>query len=158
MSLYLGHCQYSPVCFCTKYFYKKTLPLSKDLRINLRRLFISTSLSIASLENSIFFCIFIFKNLVNPWFPNQAKSLYSIYYSLITDFVIFIIIHYTKTKDSTCSMELSMQYAPYCTLPLSICTWFLTFPSLKYRVWWTWFFPCLNLIFLSASLRNSSLK
>ena len=26
------------------------------------------------------------------------------------------------------------------TLPLSICTWFLTFSSLKYRVWLTWIF------------------
>ena len=26
------------------------------------------------------------------------------------------------------------------TLPLTICTWFLQFSSLKYRVWWTGFF------------------
>ena len=34
---------------------------------------------------------------------------------------------------------------------LSICTWFLTFSSLKYRAWWTDFFPILNWIFLPAA-------
>ena len=34
--------------------------------------------------------------------------------------------------------------------PLSICTWILQFSSLKYRVWWTGFFPSLNWIFLPA--------
>ena len=34
--------------------------------------------------------------------------------------------------------------------PLSICTWFLQFSSLKYPVWWTRFFPSLNWIFLLA--------
>ena len=37
------------------------------------------------------------------------------------------------------------------TGPLSICTWFLKFSSLKqYQFWWTGFFPSLNRIFLPA--------
>ena len=31
--------------------------------------------------------------------------------------------------------------------PLSICTWFLTFSSLKFQVWWIGFFPSFNWIF-----------
>ena len=36
------------------------------------------------------------------------------------------------------------------TLPLSICTWFFEFSSLKYQVGWTGFFPSLNWNFLPA--------
>ena len=36
-------------------------------------------------------------------------------------------------------------------LPIYICTWFLKFSSLKYRVWWTWLLSySLNWIFLPA--------
>ena len=36
-------------------------------------------------------------------------------------------------------------------VPLSICTWFLTFSSWKYQVWWTWFFFLVWTWFLQAT-------
>ena len=36
----------------------------------------------------------------------------------------------------------------YNYLPLSICTWFLQFSSLKYPVWWTWFWVLRSVYFL----------
>ena len=38
-------------------------------------------------------------------------------------------------------------YAFNILFPLSICTRFLQFPSLKYRVWWTWFLVYFKLEF-----------
>ena len=46
-------------------------------------------------------------------------------------------------------------------LPISICTWFLTFSSFKYQFWWTWLLTFLyfELDFSAwCSLYNSSLK
>ena len=40
----------------------------------------------------------------------------------------------------------------WCSLPPSICAWFLKFCSLKFRVWWTWFFSQIELDF--CRLRN----
>ena len=37
--------------------------------------------------------------------------------------------------------------------PLSICTWILQFSSLKYRVWWTGFFPSLNWLYLVCKIQ-----
>ena len=42
------------------------------------------------------------------------------------------------------------------TLPLSVCTWFLQFSSLKYRVWWTWFLVYLKLEFYRLQLAEKS--
>ena len=48
------------------------------------------------------------------------------------------------------------QIPNYCILnpcPLSICTWFLTFYSLKFRVWWTGFFYKFELHFYCCKIQ-----
>ena len=48
------------------------------------------------------------------------------------------------------------QIPNYCILnpcPLSICTWFLTFSSLKFRVWWTGFFSKFELHFYCCKIQ-----
>ena len=44
------------------------------------------------------------------------------------------------------------------SVPLSICTWFLKFSSLKYRVWWTGFFPKFELDFSVCKIQVWNIK
>ena len=89
------------------------------------------------------------------WFLKENSSVFMVLYFLLQ----FIWIrrsstHYSLWPREVMCYKISNLYWPkqwhFLIFWVFICTWFLTFSSLKFEVWWTGFFPSLKWIFLPA--------
>ena len=116
---------------------------------------IQTSLWVKKCHFAKIILAIIQKRLGWPWSMWSSKSNHRIWKILFA----FGFYEYLERLEGTWKLESAYSFmldysemtvwlnrhsnSPLITNPLSICTWFLTLLSLKFRVWRTGFFPCL---------------